>query len=231
MTDLKRRILDLSYIHQLSHLGSCLTAVNLIDAVYAVKNDDEKFMLSSGHAALALYVVLEKYKFIDAEFLVKHSGTHPDRLNTMTRAGSDIDCSTGSLGQGLPIAVGMALADRNKRVFCVISDGECSEGSIWEALRIAYEQKLKNLVVLVNVNGFGGYKEIKGCDLYDAFVGFGWIVEIVEDEVRHIKKSISQKNQMPTITFVRTDVEQYPFLKGIDAHYHVLTEEDYEQTR
>jgi len=226
---LKKRIIDLSYKHKLSHIGSCLTAINLIDAVYAVKNDDEKFILSSGHAALALYVILEKYKNIDAEFLLNFSGVHPDRYNTMTSSGSAIDCSTGSLGQGLPIAVGMALADRNKRVFCLISDGECSEGSVWEALRIAYENKLKNLVVLVNVNGYGAYKKIDGEDLFERFKSFGWIVDISSDILKHIKRCISQNVQVPTVVFVRTDVEQYPFLDGIGAHYCTITDEDYEK--
>jgi len=231
VVNLKDRILEISYKKNLSHIGSCLTAVNMIDAIYAVKNGDEKFILSSGHAALALYVVLEKYMHMDAEFLYDHSGTHPDRLTTLTPHGSFIDCSTGSLGQGLPVAVGMALADRNKRVFCLISDGECAEGSIWEALRIAHENSLKNLVVVVNVNGLGAYRKIDGCNLYDSFRGFGWRVVIAEDNVRKIKRELSEKNSVPTIIFVRTEVEQYPFLKGLEAHYKVMTEGEYETTK
>lgn len=229
MKDLKQRILELSYNHKLSHIGSSLTAVNIIDAVYAVKNLDERFILSSGHAGLALYVVLEKYKHIDAQFLLTFSGVHPDRYNTMTKGGSDIDCSTGSLGQGLPIAVGMALSDRNKRVFCLISDGECAEGSIWEALRIGYEQKLKNLIVLLNCNSWGAYGKIDGSDLYDRLKGFGWRIEVVADEVRKIKRALSEKNQVPTIIFVRTTVDYPPTMEGQDSHYHILNSEEYEE--
>jgi transketolase len=229
---LSKRIIDISYKNKLSHLGSCLTAVDLIDAVYAVKSKDDKFVLSCGHAALALYVVLEKYFNIDAEFLIKYSGVHPDRISTMTKDGSPIDCSTGSLGQGLPVAVGMALANRSRRIFCLISDGECSEGSIWEALRVAHELKLKNLVVIANINGYAAYKEVDGLELYDRFNAFGWEVKIVEDyKNSNIRKLLSQKNSSPTLIYARTDVEKYPFLKGLDAHYHVMSEEEYAETR
>lgn len=232
MDTLKQRILDISYKEKLSHLGSCLTAVDIIDNIYKVKSNEEKFILSAGHAALALYVVLEKYFGIDAEFLVKFSGVHPDRLNTTTKGGSPIDCSTGSLGQGLPVAVGMALANRSKRVFCLISDGECAEGSIWESLRIAHELKLKNLIILVNVNGLSAYKEVGGAELYDRLKSFGWDIEIVEEfKSKSLQKLLSQKYTYPTIIFVRTCVEQLPFLKGIDAHYHVMSKEEYDTTR
>src|SRR4051812_33407854 len=112
--DLKKRIIEISYKHKLSHLGSCLTAVDIIDEIFQVKKPNEKFVLSSGHAGLALYVVLEKYEKkdfdgnlipLDAEEIFEHHGTHPDRCKAC-----HLDCSTGSLGQGLPIAVGMALA-------------------------------------------------------------------------------------------------------------------------
>ena len=153
--DLKRRIIEISYPRKLSHLGSCLTAVDIIDEIFKIKKPEEKFVLSVGHAGLALYVVLEKYLGLNAEKIFEHHGVHPDRCSKC-----HIDCSTGSLGNGLPIAVGMALADRNKNVYCLISDGECSEGSIWEALRIASEQNLNNLKVYCNFNGWGAYKSI-----------------------------------------------------------------------
>lgn len=158
--DLKKRILEISYKHKLAHLGSCLTAVDIIDEIYATKKPNEKFILSAGHSHLAHLVVMEKYNRgdstgltrFDAEELVSKYGIHCDRL-----AGCDV--STGSLGQGLPIAVGMALADRTRDVYCLISDGETAEGSVYEALRFANEQKLTNLKVHVNFNGYGAYRE------------------------------------------------------------------------
>lgn len=177
--DLKRRIIEISYKNKLSHLGSCLTAVDIIKEIYDTKKDNEKFVLSSGHAGLALYVVLEDYfdslnpevrrewDNPDAEEIFKHHGVHPDRCG---RCG--ISCSSGSLGQGLPIAVGMALADRSKNVYCLISDGEYAEGSIHEALRIITEQKLINLKVYLNFNGWGAYKRISEIDEFPVYPRF-----------------------------------------------------------
>src|SRR3990167_1530072 len=122
--NLKRRIIEISYEKGLSHLGSCLTAVDIIKEIYDIKKPYEKFVLSSGHAGLALYVVGEKY-FRDAvdtcvshsaEYLFSKHGVHPNRDR-------HIDASSGSLGHGIGIAVGMALADRSKNVYCLISDG------------------------------------------------------------------------------------------------------------
>lgn len=197
ITKLKRRIIDISYRHKLSHLGSCLTAVEIIYDIYLKKQPDEPFILSCGHAGLALYVVLEHFGFADAEDLLERCGIHPDRL----AAPDVIDCSTGSLGQGLPIAVGMALADRSKRVFCLISDGETAEGSIYEALSIANDSEIDNLELHINWNGFSAYR-----DLPTSYLDWGDAVQA------HL-----------------TEVEQLPFLKGLDAHYHVMTAEEYEQ--
>jgi len=201
---LKQRICEISYRHQLSHLGSVLTAVDLIYDIYTIKKDNEPFILSAGHAFLALAVVLEdKYK-IDAEKLWLKHGTHPNR-----DVQNKIDCSTGSLGQGLPIAVGMALANRTRDVFCLTSDGEMCEGSMWEALRFSAEQKLENLKVVVNCNGFGAYSNI---DLDRLQWRLGAFIE----------------KGCPKIAPIRTNYDDFPFLKGVDAHYYKLTKENYE---
>jgi len=206
MKTLKDRILELSYKHNLSHLGSCLSAVDIIEKIFQVKLPDEKFVLSSGHAGLALYVVLEANGLGDAEKKLDHHGVHPDRC-----VQCHIDCSTGSLGHGLPIAVGMALADRSKDVYCLISDGECAEGSIWEALNIFEAQELYNLHIFVNMNGWGAYKPVDTDKLETTIMAH---VPTMKDNV-HIFK---------------TTVEQYTFLVGNDAHYHAMTKEEYEST-
>lgn len=195
--DLKRRIIDISYRYKLSHIGSCLTAVDIINEIYEQKKPDEKFVLSSGHAGLALYVVIEKYEGIDAEKIFNHHGVHPDRCKEC-----HLDCSSGSLGNGLPIAVGMALANRNKNAYCLISDGECAEGSIWEALRIRREENITNLKVFLNWNGYSAYKE---SDWTLKQIIWEWYLVSIHE----------------------TEIEQFPFLKGQDAHYYTMNEEDY----
>ena len=93
MVGLKKRILDIAYKNKLSHLGSYLSSVDIIDEIYNKKSLEDIFILSSGHAALAMYVVIEKYTGIDAEKLFKKHGGHPHRDES-----NGIFCSTGSLG-------------------------------------------------------------------------------------------------------------------------------------
>jgi transketolase len=153
MTRLERRIIDISYHHKLAHIGSCLTAIGIIEEIFKLKKPDEKFVLSCGHAGLALYAMLEELGLADAEDLLLKCGIHPDRKV----AENVIDCSTGSLGQGLPIALGMALSDRSKNVYCLVSDGECAEGSIYEAMNLRQKYSLNNLKVYCNHNGWAAY--------------------------------------------------------------------------
>lgn len=151
---LERRIIELSYKHQLSHIGSCLTCLPIIYGIYLTKKREEKFCLSCGHSGLALYVVLEHFYGADAEQLLIDSGVHPDRS-----ASKLIDCSTGSLGLGICIAVGMAIAQPDKKVYCVVSDGECAEGSVYEALNLKEKLQLNNLLVYCNYNGYAAYEK------------------------------------------------------------------------
>lgn len=205
--DLKKRIIEISYKNKLSHLGSCLTAVDIIEEIYQSKKDNEPFILSQGHAGLALYVVLDKYYGLNAEKLWRKHGTHPNRDMK-----NKIWCSTGSLGHGLPIAVGMALADKKRKVYCLISDGECAEGSIWEALKIKEKQKLNNLLVFVNVNGYSAYGKVNSIKLWQRLNSF---------------TNPLQDNYDPTVFMIETVCDYLPFLRGIDAHYYIMNEKDY----
>lgn len=191
---LKRKIIDLSYHYNLSHIGSNLTAVNIIDKIFSKKGIDEKFVLSCGHKNLALQVILKKFGLIQRISLE----THPDRI---TQKG--IDCSTGSLGHGLSIAVGMALADRNKNVYCLVIDGECNEGSIWEAVRIIGKHKLTNLKIYVDANDLSAYGKTDIRQIKRLFKVYG------------VKAKIIKTSMKP--------------LKGLLAHYQKLTEKEYEK--
>lgn len=221
---LLRRILEISFKHKLSHIGSCLSTIDILDSIYAIKSKDEPVVLSNGHAGVALYTILEKYESKDAEALYKKHGVHPNR-----NLKDGIYVSTGSLGQGLPIAVGMAIADKNKTVYCIISDGECAEGSIWESTRVAAEQKLSNLKILVNANGLGAYDEIDIKSLPDRFKSFGCkVIETNGHRVDKISKALTSRDRTkPLVIIAKTKVDHMPFLQGIDAHYMVMNESDY----
>ncbi|MCU0666694.1 MAG: thiamine pyrophosphate-dependent enzyme [Candidatus Omnitrophica bacterium] len=222
---LRRRIIEISHKKSLSHLGSCLTAVDIIGAVYQAKKKDEPFVLSSGHAAVALYAVLEKQGSLREDSLMQLN-IHPDR-----NASYGIDVSSGSLGHGLGIATGMALGDRKKNVYCLISDGECAEGSIWEALNIAVENKLSNLNILVNANGWAAYKKVDISSLLRKFKGFGLNPVSIntcdpDDIVKALSRNAGTKS-VPLLLLIKTKSEQMPFLKGLDAHYYVMSEKDF----
>jgi len=199
--NLKKRIAVIAYKNKLGHLGSYFSSVDIIDEIYSEMDRDDIFILSSGHAALALYVCLEKYKGQDAEALFLKHGGHPHRDEKR-----GIYCSTGSLGLGLTIALGRAVANKNRRVHVLISDGECAEGSIWEALKTIVEQKIDNIEVHVNVNGYAAYMKIDKSYLEQRLKAF-----------------------LPSIKIHHTNVEQYSFLKGLNAHYHVMNEENYNE--
>lgn len=221
---LRKRILEISFERGFSHIGSCLSAVDIIDSIYKFKRKQDKFILSNGHAGVALYAVLEKHKRIRSFKIANSLHVHPDR-----NASLGIDVSTGSLGQGLPIALGMALADRRKNIYCIVSDGECLEGSVWETVSIAVEKKVDNLTLFVNANGWGGYDPISFPSLVNKFKGFGtWVITInghdEKDIISAIKKKISGKFK---VIFAKTYSDQFSFLKGQDAHYHIMTNNDY----
>jgi transketolase len=172
----------------------------IIYNIYKTKKEEDIFILSCGHAGLALYVTLEHFYGYDAEELFKKHGVHPNR---------DIDkkifCSTGSLGLGLPISIGFAIGSLDREVFCLISDGECAEGSIWESLRYITESNLKNITVLVNANGFSALDKID--------------LNYLSDRLKAFYKDIIIINSPSSFDGIPD---------GLEAHYHILTKEDYE---
>lgn len=219
----RRRIIEISHTLNFSHIGSCLGTVDLIDAVYKVKKKDEKFVLSNGHAGIAWYVILEKNGRIKPG-TIENLNIHPDRNPEL-----GIDLSSGSLGQGLPIALGMALSDRTKDVYCTISDGECAEGSIWESLRISQENKATNLKILINANGWSAYGKVSLKNLFDRLKGFGCNPQKINGHnTEEIISSLRKENSSgPLVIFAKTNGDQLPFLKDQDAHYYIMKKEDY----
>tara|TARA_R100000657_G_C4675106_1_gene120624 strand:+ start:1289 stop:1921 length:633 start_codon:yes stop_codon:yes gene_type:complete len=204
MKDIKlhKRLLELLYSHKEEHVGSCFTCIDIIDDIFKNKAKDDIFILSNGHAAYALYCVLEKYNpHVDADDLAKRHGGHPN-----IEEENGIYCSTGSLGSGIIIAVGRALANPNRTVHVTLSDGECAEGCVWEALRFIEDYGLKNIKVHVNCNGWACYD----------------IIDVNKLELR-------LKSFLPNIHIHRTNFNMLSFLKGLDSHYMILNNEQYEQ--
>jgi transketolase len=194
------------------HPGGSLSCVEILVALYfKVMTEDDVFILSKGHAAPALYSVLSQKGIIprkDLHTLRKLGGLqgHPVK-------GPGITVSTGSLGQGLSIACGIALARKLDKkegtVYVLLGDGECQEGMVWEAAMYASHMKLDNLVALVDDNGY----QIDGTtDMLGTFVkkwmSFGWHVHET-GHGNHIDGIMSQfhfiaKDHYPTVVIAHT---------------------------
>ena len=187
---LRRQIARVLLASRKGHLGPALSIVEILrvlfDSVlrFDAKNpawpERDRFILSKGHGCIALYVLLADKGFISEEALWSFCtfdstlGGHPEPHTP------GVEVSTGSLGHGLPIAVGMAIAIKPRRVFVLLGDGECDEGSVWEAAMAAAKHKLDNLVVLVDYNkqqSYGSTAEVLDLEpLAAKWQAFGFMV-------------------------------------------------------
>ncbi len=178
---IRRRIIELLYKHKACHLGSCMSCIEILIAVYfGVKKPEDMFLRSKGWAAAALYTVLAEKGIIDWDDLYENYYQGEKYWGLVHHTVPGVEVSLGSAGHGLPIACGMALADRSKKVFCLMSDGEMDCGTTWEGALLASHHKLSNLVVLVDYNklqAFGKTNEVLNLEpLAEKWKSFGWIV-------------------------------------------------------
>jgi transketolase len=222
----RARAIEMSHQAKAAHLASALSCIDIVAVLFhsVLKIDQSKpkwadrdrFILSKGHAATALYAALEYKNFItDAE------------LESYGKAGSfleehpspklqGVEAATGSLGHGLPIGCGIALAGQIKknayRTFVLMSDGECNEGSVWEACLFAAANKLENLVAFVDFNKWqatGRSEEVLALEpLAEKFRSFGWNVhEIDGHDHSQLLKAINAPyigKQKPTMIVAHT---------------------------
>ena len=199
------------------HLAPAMSCADIVAALFFnimnfnpenFKDEDrDRFVLSGGHKALALYTALSLKGFFPEEVLNTYCkfnsilGAHPDASKV-----PGVEISTGSLGHGLPIGVGMALAgklqNKNFKVYVLMGDGELLEGSNWEAAFSASHYKLDNLIVIVDRNGLcadGTVKEVMDVEpLKEKWKAFGWTVKEVNGH--NIEELLDTFNSIPSIT-------------------------------
>ena len=225
---LRSRIIETSSKTGTPHLGSCLSCVDILTALYfSVLNIDpanpkaanrDRCILSKGHGAMGLFHVLAARGFYplseldnygqDGGVFAEHPPT-PEHL-------AGIEAATGSLGHGLPLGLGMAMAGRIQRhdykVYAVLGDGECNEGSNWEAAMLASAQRVSNLCVIVDFNKWqatGRSQEVMALDpLVDKWKAFGWnAVEVDGHDFKQLLGALSQfpnANEKPTAIIAHT---------------------------
>lgn len=170
---LRKKILEIAYQSQSSHIGSCLSLVEILSAIYRNvalekikknQNNKDRVILSKGHGALALYVVLNSFGLLDDKKLLSYCCHNSLLIGHASHHISGIEHSTGSLGHGLSVGVGMAIGLKAKgyrsHVYVVVGDGELQEGSCWEAMMLAGNLKLANFTLLIDKNNLAGLGRI-----------------------------------------------------------------------
>lgn len=194
-----------------SHIGSSLSIVDFLAVLYGKIlrvdpnrpdwPDRDRFVLSKGHGCAALYAILAEYGFFPLSWLDTYYLDGSRLAGHATHSIPGVEVSTGSLGHGLPIATGMALAAKRdgkpSRIYCLLSDGECDAGSTWESILFAPQHKLDNLVAIVDYNkiqSLGRVKEVIDLDPFpEKWQAFRWAVrEIDGHDFDAIEKALSE---------------------------------------
>ncbi len=249
--EIRRLVVQQSRRAGVGHIGSALSVADIIAVLYSgvlqgVGSEDadrDRFILSKGHAALALYAALHLRGFLDTGALNTYCaddsllGVHPDhRLQ-------GVDLSTGALGHGLSVGAGSALGARlqgsNSRTYVLLSDAELNEGSVWEAVMFAGHHRIDNLVAIVDANGqqaLGVTKEVLDLQPIAAkFRAFGWHAGEVDghDEaaLRQRFRASSQVSGAPQVLVARTVAGRgVSFMEGrVEWHYLPLNDAQYQQ--
>jgi transketolase len=204
---LKRKIIEVATACNEGHIPAAFSILDILwvlyDRILGITSetlddpDRNRFILSKGHAAIGLYIVLAEKGFIDSSHLVNFGkfdsilGGHPDRTKVPA-----VEASTGSLGHGFPIAAGLALGAKIKKnsskVYAIVGDGECNEGTIWESAMFAAYRELDNLYCIVDQNHSGDIALHAG-DLRLKFESFGWhAVSINGHDQAEIYRALTQ---------------------------------------
>lgn len=197
--DVRRQVLQMTHCARSSHVGSSFSVVDLLAVLYTrilkVRPNEpqwrerDRFLLSKGHGAAALYAILAKRGFFPEGRLAEFYGDGTLLAGHVTHHGvPGVEVSTGSLGHGLPMGCGMALAAKrdgsSARVFVILSDGECDEGSNWEAALFAPHHRLDNLTAIIDYNkiqSFGAVADVLNLHpLADKWRAFGWTVSEID---------------------------------------------------
>lgn len=228
--ELRLDILDMIYQAGTGHIGGSLSSLDLVIAVYFselfnLKKD--RFVLSAGHLCPALYTVLVKAGFFSKDLLSSYAS-----LGSMLQGHVSIDVpgvnfSSGSLGQGLSFAAGLALGDKKNFSICLTSDGEHQEGQVWEAIMLANKYHLGNLINLVDYNGLqidGSVDQIMPLNnLAAKYIQFGWNVTVIDGHnFNQIIKALknAKNSNSPNCIIAKTVLGKGISFMENDYHYH-----------
>ena len=250
-TAIRRIVIQQSKRAGVGHIGSALSVADIVAALYggvlripaAGAPDRDRFVLAKGHAVLAVYAAMSLRGWLGQADLDTYCadgsllGVHPDREL------DGVDFSTGSLGFGLPVGVGAALAARlagsDRRVFVLVSDAECNEGSVWEAVMFAAHHRLGRLTAIVDLNGqqaLGKTTDVLSLSpLVERWRSFGWDASEIDG---HDAQTLRARLDAPTAADgpPRVFVARTTFWKGVSYmenqlkwHYWPMSDDEYRQ--
>jgi transketolase len=246
--NIRKSIVRMTYLSNSSHIASCLSIVDILYVLYfkILKMNSEllfdatrdRFILSKGHSSAALYATLVEKGILESSILDKYyvdGGLLPGHLDRESAPG--IEVSTGSLGQGLSIGIGIAYTSKTDcipfKVFVLIGDGECNEGMIWEAAMLAGSLQLDNITVIIDFNkmqGFGRTNEIINQDNMAAqWKAFGWeVIEVDGHNLLQLECALSQTTIKPKVVIAHTiKGKGVSFMeKKLEWHYKSPTYEE-----
>lgn len=208
-------IIQLSFKSKSAHLGSCLSLVEILIAVINFsKINKSEIIFSKGHAAMAYYVILKNYGCIKNFSYENYLRKGSKFWAHITKSKNNfLKFSFGSLGYGLGIAAGLAIGYKNikkeKKIFCLLSDGELNEGSIWESLMFVSHHQLNNIITLIDFNkfqSFGSLKEVINLDSYKKkFESFNFCFQLINGHnIKDIENAIKKKSDKPKIIMCNT---------------------------
>jgi transketolase len=214
--DIRKKILKISNSAKSAHIGSSLSIVDILVVLYKKVLKKNVFILSKGHACLAYYCVLQKFNYITDKVLKSYGKNNTILLSHVSHKVPGVVFSTGSLGHGLPFAVGRALAEKidkkNKKIYVLISDGELNEGTTWESLLFASFHKLDNLIIIIDYNKIQSLDFTKNVlkiePLNKKLTSFGCNVKIINGHDYHkIYNSLSYKSKKKPYVIIANTIK------------------------
>jgi len=229
--DFRLDILNTVYQSGFGHIGGSLSSIDLLTAVYyssIFDFDRDHFILSAGHLCLSLYVILAKLNKFPADLLPGYGDLGSILQGHVSADIPGIEYSSGSLGQGLSFAAGLALGDQRHTTVCLTTDGEHDEGQIWEAVTFAKKYQLGNLINIIDVNGMqigGSTQKIMPLgNLAGRYLQSGWTVTTVNGHsFPEIIKALSKAtvpSAFPSCILAKTVMGKgIPYMEN-DYHYH-----------
>jgi transketolase len=231
------KVLDMIHRGQTSHIASNFSVIDIATVLYDRISLDDEVVWSKGWVAATIYYFLAQQGKIPKDDLNKFP--NDPYLGLAETKIPGVWVSGGSVGQGLPVAVGMALAKKRANepgtIYCIMSDGELDEGTVWESVRIAASHKLNNLVAIVDANGWqamGKTEDVNGGDIKAQFGGFGWSgIEIDGHDFENIEHALKIQSFKPHVIVANTiKGKGVSFMENhLTYHYKHVTDEDYEK--